>query len=124
MKLGTGDTITLEGGVFRIIYDRITLDINKQRVYWLKYNLQTKHSSVISSDYNGVDKKNISTDQNLNRRILGVWDNSIFVMKSDEARIVMVNETYNNLFRKITIEKSDYYDLIVFNNKFNHITGE
>ena len=38
MKLGTGDTITLEGGVFRIIYDRITLDINKQRVYWLKYN--------------------------------------------------------------------------------------
>ena len=124
MKLGTGDTITLEGGVFRIWYDRITLDINKQRVYWLKYNWQTKHSSVISSDYNGVDKKNISTDQNLNRRILGVWDNSIFVMKSDEARIVMVNETYNNLFRKITIEKSDYYDLIVFNNKFNHTTGE
>ena len=124
MKLGTGDTITLEGGVFRIIYDRITLDINKQRVYWLKYNRQTKHSSVISSDYNGEDKKTIGTVQKLHGGILGVWDNSIFAMKRDEARILMMNETDSNVFRKITIEKSNYYDLIVFNNKFNHTTGE
>ena len=124
MKLGTGDTITLEEGVFSIWYDRITLDLNKQRVYWLKYNDGTRLSSVISSDYNGVDKKTIGTDQNLNTGILGVWDNSIFVMKSDEARILMMNETDSNLFRKITIEKSNYYDLIVFNNNSNHTTGE
>ena len=124
MKLGTGDTITLEGDVFSIYYYRITLDLNKQRVYWLKYDDKTRLYSVISSDYNGVDKKNIGTDQNLNRRILGVWDNSIFVMKRVEARILMMNETDSNVFRKITIEKSNYYDLIVFNNKCNHTTGE
>ena len=123
MKLGTGDTITLEGGVFRIWYYRITLDINKQRVYWLKYNDGTGFS-VISRDYNGEDKKTIGTVQKLNTGILGVWDNSIFVMKRDEARILMMNETDSNVFRKITIEKSNYYDLIVFNNKFNHTTGE
>ena len=124
MKLGTGDTITLEGGVLRIWYYRITLDLNKQRVYWLKYNDGTRLSSVFSRDYNGMDKKNIGTEQNLNLRILGVWDNSIFVMKKDEARILMMNETNSNPFRKITIGKSNNFDLIIFNNKFNHTTGE
>ena len=124
MKLGTGNTITLEGGTVDIWHYRITLDINKQRVYWLKYYRETAHSGVISSDYNGVDKKNIGTDRNLNLGILGVWDNSIFVMKRDEARILMMNETDSNLFRKITIEKSNYSDLIAFNNKLNHTTGE
>ena len=123
MKLGTGDTITLEGSFFRIWNGRITLDLNKQRVYWLKYNDGTGFS-VISRDYNFEDKKTIGTVQKLNTRILGVWDNSIFVMKRDEARILMMNETDSNVFRKITIEKSNYYDLIVFNNKFNHTTGE
>ena len=123
MKLGTGDIITLEGPVADIIYYRITLDVNKQRVYFLKYNITTELDIVISSDYDGEDKKNIGTDQKLNN-ILGVWDSSIFVMKRDEARILMMNETDSNLFRKITIEKSKYYDLIVFNNKFNHTTGK
>ena len=124
MKLGTGDTITLEGGVSRIWCGRITLDLNKQKVYWLKYNDGTGFSSIISCDYNGVDKKTIGTDQKLNKAILGVWDNSIFVMKSDEARILMMNEIDSNLFRKFMIEKSNYFDLIIFNNKFNHTTGE
>ena len=123
MKLGTGDTITLDGGADSIRYYSITLDVNKQRVYWLKYNSRTELDIVISSDYDGEDKKNIGTDQKLNN-ILGLWDSSIFVMKRDEARILMMNETDSNLFRKITIEKSKYYDLIVFNNKFNHTTGE
>ena len=123
MKLGTGDTFTLDGGAYRIQYFSITLDLNKQRVYWLKYNGRTDLDIVISSDYDGEDKKNIGTDQKLNN-ILGVWDSSIFVMKRDEARILMMNETDSNLFRKITIKKSKYYDLIVFNNKFNHTTGK
>ena len=117
MKLGTGDTITLEGFSFTLS-DRITLDVNKQRVYF------SKISRVISSDYDGNDKKNIDTYQLLNRWILGVWDNSILVMKIDEASILIKNETDGNLFREITIEKSDYFDLIVFNNKFNRTSGK
>ena len=124
MKLGTGNTINLDGGTDYIWYYSITVEINKQRVYWLKYNTITELSSVISSDYDTEDKKNISTDQNLNRMILGLRDNSIFIMKRDEVRMLMINETGSNLFRKITIEKSNYFDLIVFNNKFNHTTGE
>ena len=122
MKIGTGDAITLDRGADRIQYYSITLDVNKQRVYWLKYNTETQLDIVISSDYDGEDKQNIGTDQKLNN-ILSVWDSSIFVKKRDEARILMMNETDSNLFRKITIEKSEYYDLIVFNNKFNHTTG-
>ena len=124
MKLGRGDVTTLEGGVYDIGFYRITLDINKQRVYCLKYNWEIELSEVISSDYEGKDKKNISSDQNLNRWTLGLSDKSIFVMKRDESRILMMNKTDNNLFRKITIENSNYYDLIVFNNKLNHTTGE
>ena len=122
MKLGTGDTITLEG-VGVILSYRITLDVNKQRVYFFKYS-RTKLFRVISSDYDGNDEKSIDTYQNLNRRILGVWDNSILVMKRDEARILMKNETDSNLFREITIENSEYFDLIVFNNKFDHTSGK
>ena len=117
MKLGTGDTITLEGiGV--TLSSRITLDVNKQRVYFFK------NSRVISSDYDGNDEKNIDTYQHLNGWIFGVWDNSILVMKRDEARILIKNETDGNLFREITIGKSDYFDLIVFNNKFNRTSGK
>ena len=117
MKLGTGDTIILEGiGVISSL--RITLDVNKQRVYFFE------NSRVISSDYDGNDKENIDTYQHMNGWIFGVWDNSILVMKRDEARILIKNETDGNLFREITIEKSDYYDLIVFNNKFNHTSGK
>ena len=124
MKLGTGDIITLEGSVGGIVYYRITLDVNKQRVYWVKYNWLTNLYRVISSDYDGEEQKIIVTDQKLNEKILGVWDNSIFVMKNDKVRMLMINETDSTVFRKIAIERSDYLDVIVFNSKFNHTTGE
>ena len=125
LKLGTGETITLEAPASNIAYFSITLDVNKQRVYWLRYNWVTELTSVISSDYDGEDRKYIATDQKLSRSILGLSDNSIiFIMENDETRILMMNETDSNLFRNITIEKSYYFDLIVFNNKFNHTTGK
>ena len=124
MKLGTGNTITLIGGTVDIWYYRITLDINKQRMDCLKYTRQTRLSGVISNDYDREDKKNFGKSQNLNEWILGVRDNSIFVMTSDEARTVIINENDSNLFRKITIEKSKYFDLIVFNNNFNRTSGK
>ena len=123
-KLGTGDTITIDGDRFGVLYTGITLDVNKQRVYWLKNDLDNPLTSIISSDYNGKDVKSIRTDQNLMTGILGVSDNSIFVMNRETKCILMMNGTDGNLSRKITIKNSNYYDLIVFNNKFNHTTGE
>ena len=125
MKLGTGDIITLDVGGFFILHSSITLNIDKQRVYWVQIHSLTELSRIISSDYDGEDRKNMSkSDQKLNRFILDVSDNSIFVMKNDEASILMMNEKDSNLFGKITIEKSNYLKLIVFNNKLNHTAGE
>ena len=123
MKLSTGDISTLDRSVF-YWYWRIALDINKKRVYKLKYNWGTGLYRIISSDYDGKDKKSIVGDRNLNPNVLGVTDNSIFVMKKDEARILMINETKNNLPRNITIENSDYFDLIVLNTNFHDTNGE
>ena len=124
MKLDTGDIITLEGVLPHIFYERINLDINKQRMYWMKYNRRTVWSSLISSDYDGNNRKIIVTRQQLNQYILGVSGDSIFVMKNDEARILMINETEKKPSRSFIIENSSYYDLIVFNNNFNHTSGK
>ena len=124
MRLGTGDIFTLEGGEWFILYGRITLDINKQRVYWIKYDERAEQSSIFSSDYDGKDQKSIVTDKKLNRNILRASDNSIFIIKSDEARILIMNDTGKPLSRSFMIENSEYYDLIIFNNNFNHTTGK
>ena len=125
MKLATGDISTLYRSVeFWYSRSRITLDINKKRLYKLKYNWRTRLCKIISSDYDGKDKKSFVSDRNLNPNVLGVTDNSIFVMKKDEARILMINETDSNLSRNITIENSDYFDLIVLNNNFHHTNGK
>ena len=124
MELGTGDIITLDESPLGIEYFSITLDIDIKKVYWLRYRWKIELSRVISSDYDGKDKKEIFADQDLNKIGLGVSDNFIIVVKNDEARILNMRETGKNVFRNFTIESYEYFDLIFFNNKFNNATGK
>ena len=123
MRLGTGDIVTF-GNANRVSYHKIALDINKQRVYWLKKDRITTLYSIISSGYDGKNQNYIVAGQYLNQKVLGVSDNSIFIMEGIETRMIMTNETDSNVFRQIAVEKSIYFDLIVFNSNFNHTTGK
>ena len=112
MKLGTGDVVTLDLGSSRWHF-RITVNIKKQRVFWIAYNPRTELSNVISSDYHGKDKKNIPIGLKLERGFLGVFEDLIFVMKYDESRRVLIINEAGDLSRSFTMKNSDYHDLIL-----------
>ena len=123
MKLVDANMITLDS-TDDPWHSTITLDIKIKRVYWLNYNTASKGSSVISSDYDGKVQKHIVFIETSNTNFLGASDNSIFVIKNDEARILVINETEKILSRSFAVENSDYYDIIVLNNNFNHASGK
>ena len=120
-KLGTDDIVTLDESKPGGSYYSITLDINKQRMYWIEYVDGSEFSSIISSDYNGKDQKNIFIGQKL--YLLSVSNDSIFFIKNDEVRMIMITQNKTNVSRSFKIDSSDYYELIAFNN-FNHATGK
>ena len=117
MTLGTGDLVTVVKSYRR--HYSLTLDINNSRVYWLTY----EGNLIFSSDYHGKDKKKVRTRRLLYRYILDVSESSIFLMENNQFRILMLNKTEEDVFRSFTIEKSDYYKLIMF-NKINHLMGK
>ena len=119
MTLATGDLVTLvKGDEF---CNSLTLDINIQRAYWLQW--QNEGYVLFSTDYDGNNKTSFGIHQPLNEYILDVSERSIFLMQNDQSRILMVNKTQEDVFRSFTIEKSDYYKLIMF-NKVNHLMGK
>ena len=117
MTLATDDLVTVATST--VFLSSLTLDTNNRRAYWLKW----KTNAIFSSDYDGKNNKRIETRQPLNEYILDVSKSSIFLMANDKSRILMVNKTKEDVFRNFTIEKSDYYKLIMF-NKVNHPMGK
>ncbi|CAB4018920.1 Hypothetical predicted protein, partial [Paramuricea clavata] len=88
----------------------IKLDCTKKRVYWL-----ANTAEIISSDYDGKDKKTIANGS-FTESILGVFGDSLYYQNTNLHGIKEMNVSTGNISRSILVDKVFYDDLIFVDN--------
>ena len=89
------------------------LDNTNERVYILD-NFET----VFSISYDGKDK-NVITNSSLNEYLFGAFGNWIYFQKRNLLH--ELNVSSGLVTRRIALNKTDYYDLVVVNSSFQPI---
>ena len=88
----------------------ITLDYANKRVYWFVWKSGVDHIS--SSDYDGVNQKNIKSGL-FNNNLLSVFGDFLYFLNYGKLYINEINISNGTIYRSILVDKAEYYDLIV-----------
>ncbi len=101
----------------------VALDYTNKRVYWISGPIAQGNRNISSCDYEGGDKKAI-TSGNIDRYLLGVFRDSLFFIVNISKPYHIINQmniSNGSISRNILVKKSYYYDLIVVDSS---IPGE
>ena len=90
----------------------ITVDCTKKRVYWLEIEIQFGVDHIVSSQYNGLDQKNIISGS-FNDHLLGVLGDSLYFLNNDLFYVNEMNISNGNISRNISIDNNSYYDDLI-----------
>ena len=92
----------------------ITVDCTKERVYWLENEIRSDVDHICSSDYDGVDQKNIISGS-LNGHLLGVLGDSLYFVNNDlfYDYVNEMNISNENISRNILVDSNSYYNNLV-----------
>ena len=108
-SLADGIKVTLVTIYVGDVYS-IKLDCRKKRVYWLEYFSSIQY--IKSADFGGQAKKTI-TEGKFNKYLLGVLGDSLYFLDTNIYRINEMNVSNGNISRKILVDRTTYYDLVL-----------
>ena len=90
----------------------VELDYTKKQLYLFHYR-SGNNNDLFSYDYDGKDKKTITSGP-FNEYLLRVFRDSLyFLVKNNLYHINQMNTTNGDISHSILVNTTDYYDLIV-----------
>ena len=98
----------------------ITLDLPRQRVYWIRMRRKSIVNGILSTDYDGKEVKQIRVKLSIGY-IFCMSANSLYIMDRNQTGINVMNIIDAKTTSKLMITKSNYFKLMILSNSNGYI---
>ena len=98
----------------------ITLDLPRQRVYWIRMKGMSIINEILSTDYDGKEVKPIRLKLSVGY-IFGMSANYLYIMDRNQRGINVINIIDSKAAGKLGMKKSNYFKLTILSNSKDYI---